>query len=62
MDALWLCRKLEVSRCPVWHNKTKPKFVAHRSDHKPGEVPEVCTAEVDRKDESRGTVGLVDNA
>ena len=49
MVALWLCRKLGVSRCPVWHNKAKPKSVAHRSDHKPGEVPEAYTVEVDKK-------------
>ena len=58
MAALWLCKKLGVSQHPVWHNKAKPKSVAHRSDHKPDEVPEACTTEVDKKDESRRTVGL----
>ena len=62
MAVLWLCRKLGVSRCPVWHNKAKPKSVAHRSDHKSGEVPKACIAEVDKRDKSRGTVELADNA
>ena len=62
MAVLWLCRKLGVSRCPVWHNKAKPKSVAHRSDHKSGKVPEACTAKVDKRDESQGTVRLANNA
>ena len=54
MTVLWLCRKLGVSQCPMWHNKVKPKFVAYRIDHKSDEVLETCTTEVDKKDKSQG--------
>ena len=57
MAVLWLCRKLGVSQCPVWHNKVKPKSVAYITDHKSDEMPEACTTEVDKKDESRGNRG-----
>ena len=44
----------------MWHDKAKPKSVAYRSNHKPDEVPEACIAEVDKRDESRGTMELAD--
>ena len=62
MAVLWLCWKPGVSQCPAWHNKAKPKSVACRSDHKPNEVLEVGTVEVDKKDESREAVELADDA
>ena len=61
MAVLWLCRKLGVSQCPGWHNKAKPKSMARRTDHKLDEALAAYTAEVNKNDESRETVGPPDD-
>ena len=61
MTVLWLCRKLGVSQCPMWHNKVKPKSVACRTDHKSDEAPVVYTVEVDMKNEPREAMRPTDD-
>ena len=62
MVVLWPCRKPGVFQCPVRHNKAKPKSTACRFDHKPDEVPEAGTVEVDKNDESREATELANGA
>ena len=61
MVVLRLCRKLGVSQCPRWHNKAKPKSVARRTDHNSDKALVAYTAEVNKNDESRETVGPADD-
>ena len=62
MAVLWLCMKQVVSLCPERHSKAKLVFEVCKSDHKSDEVPVTCTDEAHKKDESRETVELENDA
>ena len=62
MAILWLNMKQEVSLCPGWHSKAKLVSKACKFDHKSDEVPEACTNEAHKKDESWEAVEPADDA
>ena len=54
--------KQEVFLCPGWHSKAKLVFEACKFDHKSDEVLVAYTDEAHKKDESRETVELENDA
>ena len=62
MAVLWPNMKQEVFLCPGWHSKAKLVFEACKFDHKSDEVLVAYTDEAHKKDESRETVELENDA
>ena len=62
MVVMWPCMKQVVSPCPRRHNKAKLVSEVCKFDHKSDEVLVAYTDEAHKKDESRETVELENDA